>query len=86
MGHTAIASTGTGPRWQRVVLVLLGCYGAFIALVTPAGGLSIMASAIALVLAAAVSLSAPGNRRYKQVVLIGLAALLVLAFVSLAWA
>ena len=86
MGHTAAAPSRTGPGWQRVVLVLLGLYGVFMALVTPAGALSIMVSTILFVLAVALSLSAPGNRRYKQFVLIGLAALLLLAVASLAWA
>jgi hypothetical protein len=75
-----------GPAWQRAVLVLLGVYGAYLALVTPAGGPSIMTSTIVLVLAVAFSLSARGNRRHKQVVFTVLTVLLMLGLVSRAWA
>jgi hypothetical protein len=65
---------------------VIGVYSVVISFVTPAGWPSVWFSAIMLVLAVAFALSARGNRRYKQVVLIGLSALLVLAVVSLAWA
>ena len=86
MTETVASPIRTGPRWQRVALVLLGLYGVWTGLSIPAGAPSIVTTTIGLVLAGGIAISAPGNRRYKQVVLIALAAMLVLAVVSLAWA
>jgi hypothetical protein len=81
----AAAPGGAGPRWQRIVLVLAGIYGSYLALATPAGGVSVWASASVLAAAVAFALAARGNRRHKLVVLIGLALLLVLGVASQAW-
>jgi hypothetical protein len=82
----ATAPGGAGPRWQRIALVLLGVYGSFLALSSPAGWASVRVSASVLVVALALALAAWGNRGHKLVVLSGLAALLVLGVASLAWA
>lgn len=73
-----------GPLWQRVVLVALAVYGALMLFVVPAGNW--LPALFTLGLAVAVALSAPGNRRYKQIVLGWLAALFALSLLSLLWA
>jgi hypothetical protein len=65
--------------------VLVGIYGSYLALATPAGGASVRASATVLLVAVIFSLAARGNRRHKLVVLIALALLLALGMVSGAW-
>jgi hypothetical protein len=85
-GDVADTMTATaGPRWQRIALVAVGVYGAMLAFVTPAGTGAIVPSAMLLALAGTFALSAPGNRPYKLVVLIGLAVLLLLAILSIGW-
>ncbi len=81
----AAAPGGAGPRWQRIALVLVGIYGSYLALATPAGGASVRASTSVLAVAVILSLAARGNRRHKLVVLIALALLLALGVVSGAW-
>lgn len=82
----ATAQGGAAPRWQRAALVLLGIYGSYLALSTPAGGASVQASASVFAVAVILALAARGNRRHKQVVLVGLAVLLAVGVASLAWA
>jgi hypothetical protein len=82
----ATSPGGAGPRRQRVALVLLGIYGSYLALSTPAGRASVRSSASVLAVAVTFALAARGNRRHKLVVLIGLAMLLALGVASLAWA
>lgn len=73
-----------GPLWQRVALVALAVYGAVMLLVVPAGNW--VPALVALLLAVVVAWSAPGNRRYKQIVLGWLGLLLGLSLLSLLWA
>lgn len=72
-----------GPRWQRVVLTLLGLYGLVLLAVSWAG--EFVMPAIVLAAAVAVAFSAPGNRWHKLIVLSWLTMLLILAVASTAW-
>jgi hypothetical protein len=76
--------TPVGPRWQRIVLVVLAVYGLVMLYALPAG--QFVLPGIMLLVAVIVTSSAPGNHCYKQIVLTWVAALFVLSLVSLAWA
>jgi hypothetical protein len=86
MSETFAAPTAHGPRWQRKALVILAVLGVLAVFLTPAGVPATTIAVLLLALAGALSLSAPGNRRYKVVVFGVLGAVLVLALVSFAWA
>jgi hypothetical protein len=73
-----------GPLWQRVTLVVLAVYGTLMLIAAPAG--EWVAPLGAFLIAIGIAWSAPGNRRYKQLVLGWLATLLALSLLSLLWA
>jgi hypothetical protein len=70
-------------RWQRVVLTALAALGVLLAFAVPAG--QFVPNLTTFLLAAVVAALASGNRRYKLIVLIGLALLVALVGISTLW-